>query len=192
MSQTNTATNSHNSRHQLHGDQLPSRTGYRAHTYPRFLLLVRPREYAYTTNEDASPFRLCDIHLLLNNHLLHPYSCSEEDLHVATYVALEFTMQKNGVRGELVGLGRSGHHFLCPVIAMIGHIRHLRLHAAQPTTPIFSVYTHTGRQAIQIMTLMQHLRQAVLPSPHHVGITTADTPFAPYAPVVPWPCYVQR
>jgi len=87
---------------------------------------------------------------------------------------LEFTKEKNGVHGELVGLGRSGHHFLCPVLAMIARVKHLRIHNAPPTTPINSVYTHVSWQAIQTTILTQHLRQAVLAFPDNVGITPAD------------------
>jgi hypothetical protein len=32
-----------------------------------FFFLLRPGEYAYTDNEDAAPFRLCDFHLIHNN-----------------------------------------------------------------------------------------------------------------------------
>jgi hypothetical protein len=32
----------------------------------RFYFLLRPGEYAFTNNLDASPFRLCDVHLLIN------------------------------------------------------------------------------------------------------------------------------
>jgi hypothetical protein len=60
--------------------------------------LLRPGEYAHTTNERAAPFRLCDVHLIAHNQHLDPLTCPKEDLHLATYVALEFTTQKNGVR----------------------------------------------------------------------------------------------
>jgi len=32
-----------------------------------FYFLLRPGEYAYTTNPDATPFRLQDVHLLIHN-----------------------------------------------------------------------------------------------------------------------------
>jgi hypothetical protein len=95
-----------------------------------FFFLLCPGEYAYTDNPEAAPFQVCDVHLLCNNIRINPYSCSEWELESATHIALEFTKQKNGVRGELVGQGRSGHAFMCPVYAMIQRIRHLRLHQA--------------------------------------------------------------
>jgi hypothetical protein len=84
-----------------------------------FFFLLRPGEYAYTDNPDAAPFRLCDIHLLIHNRRIHPLSSTITELRQVNYVALEFTTQKNGVRGELVGLGRTGHPIHCPVHALI-------------------------------------------------------------------------
>jgi hypothetical protein len=83
-----------------------------------FFFLLRPGEYAYT-DEEATPFRLQDVHLMVHNRRLHPNQCSEQDLQCVNYVALEFTNQKNGMRRELIGLGRSGHQHHCPVLALI-------------------------------------------------------------------------
>jgi hypothetical protein len=93
-----------------------------------FFFLLRPGEYASTDNDEAAPFRVCNVRLLCNNIHLNPYTCMELDLHTATHVSLEFTKQKNGIRGELVSLGRSGHPLLCPVHAMIQRLRHFCLH----------------------------------------------------------------
>jgi hypothetical protein len=95
-----------------------------------FFFLLRPGEYAATANPDAAPFRLCDVHILLHSRRLDPLTCIDQELTAATHVALEFTTQKNGVRNELVGLGRSGHPVLCPVLALCNRVRHLRLHNA--------------------------------------------------------------
>jgi len=139
-----------------------------------FFFLLRPGEYAHTTNERAAPFRLCDVHLIVHNRRLDPITCAEEDLYLTTYVALEFTTQKNGVRGELVGLGRSGHPVLCPVVAMTARILHLRLHCATPTTPIYFVRTATQWQPIQTNTLTQHLRHALTTLQNEVGVSPND------------------
>ncbi len=59
-----------------------------------FFFLLHPGEYAYTDNEDAAPFRLCDVHLLIHNRRIHPYTSTEQDLLRVQYIALEFTTQK--------------------------------------------------------------------------------------------------
>lgn len=80
-----------------------------------FFFLLHLREYAYTANPDAQPFRLCDAHLLIQNLHIDPFTCSIDDYERINYITLEFTMQKNGVRGELVGLRKTGHPVWCPV-----------------------------------------------------------------------------
>jgi hypothetical protein len=139
-----------------------------------FFFLLHPSEYAYTTNPDAAPFRICDIHLIIHNRRLNIQTCSDQDLHAATFVALEFTTQKNGVRGELVGLGRSGHPILCPVQAMIARLKHLRLHNAPHTLPIYSVCTQRGWQSITTTLLTEHLRNALSSFPEDLGVTPAN------------------
>jgi hypothetical protein len=139
-----------------------------------FFFLLHPGEYAYTDNADASPFRLCGKHLIVMNRRLNPLTCSDTDLQDTNFVGLHFTTQKNGVRGEIVGLGRSGHPVLCPVHAMITHVTHLRLYHAIPTTPIYATYTHRGWTNISTSTLTQHLHIALSAIQYEVGITPAD------------------
>ncbi len=59
-----------------------------------FYFLLRPGEYAHTDNEQVTPFRLCDTHLLRGANRLHPVTSSDVKLRSATHVALEFTNQK--------------------------------------------------------------------------------------------------
>jgi hypothetical protein len=88
-------------------------------------------------------------------------------------VALEITTQKNGVRGELVGLSQSGHPLLCPVLAIIHRIRHLCLNRAPLTTPLYTYKDSPRWSSINTTTLTQCLRQTVLAVPS-VGIVPAD------------------
>jgi hypothetical protein len=134
-----------------------------------FFFLLRPGEYAYTPNPEAAPFRLTDVHLLIHNRRLHPLTASAQELEQVNYIALEFTTQKNGVRGELVGLGRSGHPKHCPVVALINRVKHLRQHHAPLTTPLYS-YFHLRWHRIDTTLLTQHLRHAVVAMGHHYGI----------------------
>jgi hypothetical protein len=94
-----------------------------------FFFLLRPGEYAYTESTEAAPFRICDAPLLCNNIRLDPMTCPEHLLDMASQVTLEFTKQKNGVHGELVGQCCSGHPLPCPVRAMVARMKHLRLHS---------------------------------------------------------------
>jgi hypothetical protein len=106
-----------------------------------FYFLLRPGEYAQTTNPESTPFRMQDIHLQASGHRLNHLQCRYHMLDSATFVCLELTKQKNGIRGELIGLGRSGNPAFCPVQACINRIKHLRLFHAPPHTPLFAFFT---------------------------------------------------
>jgi hypothetical protein len=138
-----------------------------------FFFLLRPGEYAHTDNPDAAPFRLCDVHLLIHNRRIHPYQASEQAFLRVTYIALEFTRQKNGIRGEMVGLCRTGHPLHCPVIALLNRVRHLRTHNAPLTTPLYT-YHDTTWHSINTTTLTFHLRHTVIATGHHYGIAATD------------------
>jgi hypothetical protein len=138
-----------------------------------FFFFLRPGEYAYTNNPDAAPFRLCDVHLLIHNRRLHPMTATEQELTHVTYVALEFTTQKNGVRGELVGLGRTGHPIHCPVRILINRIRHLRAHRAPIHMPLYSYFDRRW-QRIDTTILTSHLRHTVTALGATYGISASD------------------
>jgi hypothetical protein len=138
-----------------------------------FYFLLRPGEYAYTTNPDAAPFRLCDVHLLIHNRRLDIHTAQLDELPQVNYVALEFTTQKNGVRGEMVGLGLAGHPIWCPVKAIIRRVTHLKQFNAPPTTPLYSFFeTHWRRIDTTILTT--YLRNAVTTLGARFGIAASD------------------
>jgi hypothetical protein len=89
------------------------------------------------------------------------------------YIALEFTTQKNGVRSELVGLGRTGHHTHCPVIAITNRIRHLHAHQAPLHTPLYSYYD-TAWNSITTTNLTLHLCHTVTAMGASYGIRAED------------------
>jgi hypothetical protein len=138
-----------------------------------FFFLLRPGEYAYTDNENAAPFCVCDVHLLIHNRRLNAYTAPQRDLDQVNFIALEFTNQKNGVRGELVGLGKSGHPQWCPVRAVLNRICHLRTHRAPPTTPLYAHYT-TSWHRINTTILTTQLRIAVTTLGAQYGIMPED------------------
>jgi hypothetical protein len=96
------------------------------------------------------------------------------DLRSSTHVALEFTNQKNGTRGELIGLGRSGHPLWCPVHVVIQRVLHLRLHGAPPHTPIYSYHDHGMWHAITTDVLTHYLRTTVTAIGSTWGIKPTD------------------
>ena len=104
-----------------------------------FFFLLRPGEYTVTT--DNSPFRLQDIQLRIGDQRLSWHSATEHQLLCATFATLEFTTQKNAVRGEVIGQGRSGSHHFCPVKSIARRLLHLRRHGADPATPLASYYS---------------------------------------------------
>jgi hypothetical protein len=60
----------------------------------------------------------------------------EASLHGATFASLTFTTQKNGVRGKVIGLARSG-------------ALHLRNHAAPATTPLATYFENAAWHPIR-------------------------------------------
>ena len=112
--------------------------------YMAFFFLNRPGEYARTVAPDPQtlPFRLCDVVFSIGSRRLPATSAPLADLEHATFVLLNFSQQKNGVRGEGVGHGRSGHPFACPVRALLRRVLHLRHFHAPPDTPLYTVYTN--------------------------------------------------
>jgi hypothetical protein len=138
-----------------------------------FFFLLRPGEYAHTTNPESAPFRLVDVHLRINNTRLNHLDCPLPALSTATFVCLEFTMQKNGVRGELIGMGPSGHPTFCPIQACVSRVRHLCLHHASPTTPLYSYFCDTW-YGVSTSTLTTELHLAVTAKGAAVGLTPSD------------------
>jgi len=102
-----------------------------------FFFLLRPGEY---TDNNKHPFRFQDVQLFIGPTRLNLSTAPVEQLQQARFASLTFTTQKNGVRGEVIGLACSGDPYLCPVKAIIRRVLYLRQHAATPDTPIARVF----------------------------------------------------
>jgi len=137
-----------------------------------FFFLLRPGEYAATTNPESSPFRLCDVHLFRGNTRLTFAQVTDGPM--PTFAALEFTNQKNGVRGELIGLGPSGDAAFCPVHAIRSRVLHLIQHRAPPTTPLFTYYDYNLPLQVTSAHLTGAIRVAVQVIGHQVGLNPTD------------------
>jgi hypothetical protein len=105
-----------------------------------FFFLLRPGEYTGTPSE-TTPFTLQDVQCWIGHQRYLATTIPVADLTRVTFVTLTCTTQKNGVRGEVIGLGRSGNPHLCPVAALTRRIAHLRNHNAPVHVPLASYYT---------------------------------------------------
>ena len=104
-----------------------------------FFFLLRPGEYTSSTG-DTTPFTFADVQLFAGARRLCLRTASAATVRSATFCTLTFTSQKNGVRGEVIGLARSGSPLVCPVHALVNRILHLRKHDAPPSSPLADFY----------------------------------------------------
>jgi hypothetical protein len=139
-----------------------------------FFFLLRPGEYAFSSNSESTPFRICDVHLIVNQRRLQWDTCSDADLDSTNFVALEFTSQKNGVRGELVGLSCSGCPILCPIRALVRRIKHFRRLQAPGLTPIYEYHNSSSWFHVTPALITAALRIAVTAIGPDLGINPED------------------
>lgn len=137
-----------------------------------FFFLLRPGEYTVTT--DNSPFRLEDVQLRIGDQRLQWHSATEAQLSCATFATLEFTTQKNAVRGEVIGQGRSGSHTFCPVKSIARRLLHLRRHDAPSSTPLASYFDGTKFCPVKPADITDVLKLATTALGTAFGFTRAD------------------
>ena len=138
-----------------------------------FFFLLRPGEYT-ATRSDTTPFQLQDVQLFTGPQRLNLTTATVPQLQASTFASLTFTNQKNGVRGEVIGLGRSGNPNLCPVVSIVRRVCHLGSHNAAPTTPLAKVHT-TRWESVTPSVITKSLRDAVtFLSPAALGFLPSD------------------
>ena len=125
-----------------------------------FFFLLRPGEYTDSPS-DTTPFTFGDVQLFHGSQRLDLVSSTDNELLNASAASLTFTTQKNGVKGEVIKLGRSGHHFCCPTLAIIRRVLHLRARGAPPSTPLARVFTPSGTRSVTPSLITKHLRHTV-------------------------------
>ncbi|KAL7525124.1 hypothetical protein ACHAWF_005367, partial [Thalassiosira exigua] len=136
-----------------------------------FFFLLRPGEYT-DSSSDSTPFTLDDVQLFVGTTRLNLWTAPECQLLLARFGSLTFTEQKNGVRGEVIGLGCSGDPYLCPVKALVRRILYLRSENASPHTPLARVFNSaTSVTPSQITSL---LRQSVCDLGTDLGFLPSD------------------
>ena len=126
-----------------------------------FFFLCRPGEHVETTSPKhlSTPFNMCDVQFLVERRWWAGHEIPLEALDASRSVTLRYTNQKNGVQGQGITMGSTGHPHICPVRTLARRIQHLRAHQSTPRTPIFTFYEEAGNQPKQIFSV--HLTTAL-------------------------------
>ena len=82
-----------------------------------------------------------DHPLAYNDVFVNLTTAPIEQIQQARFASLTFTNQKNGVRGEVIGLARSGNPYLHPILSIIRRVLYLRQHSAPSNTPLTRVFS---------------------------------------------------
>jgi hypothetical protein len=145
-------------------------------SYIGFFYICRPGETTEPSAADSrsSAFRLCDTEFTHGQRLLRTLRDALDVLALASAGALIFTDQKNAVRGEKHILGRSGHPFACPVLALLRRVKHLRAHNAPPETPLYTVYTSSRVRHVRPADITASLRASAVALFDVLGIEPGD------------------
>ena len=138
-----------------------------------FFFLLRPGEYTVSLGE-STPFRLCDVQFQIGSRRLNTMLACAAELRSATFATLTFTTQKNGVRGEVIGLGRSGHAHLCPVISLCNRVLHARSHSADSTAPLAAYFSHGRWSHVTSGDITSVLQLAVMFLGPELGFLASD------------------
>lgn len=127
-----------------------------------FFFLCRPGEHVECRDSDSlsDPFRLTDVEFHVGSARLRAHHAPMDALEAARAVTLVFSHQKNGVRGEGILHGRSSDPVICPVLALLRRVRHLKQHNAPSNTPIYTYYASTCANSTYSSDLTWALRRA--------------------------------
>ncbi len=147
-------------------------------TITAFYWLLRPAEYTASPDAGRSQaFRFCDVAFTVKagaayrTHIATDPSLNEvaeTDLFAAS---LQFTDQKNGVRGEQVAQRATNDPDLCPARALFRLTQHLRDHRAPKTTPLCDYYDSHGKlSSIKSSFITNGLRHSAIDMKHLSGI----------------------
>ena len=88
-------------------------------TWVAFFFLLRPGKYCKGgTNTAQHTFRIKDVQFFIRPQPYNAATASNAVLAQADFVRILFTTQNNGVKGESIGHGCTGHPQGCPVAVM--------------------------------------------------------------------------
>jgi len=122
--------------------------------------LCRPGEHT-SSSEDARsvPFRLCDVVFYQGSRRL-PSTAAFVELHTASFCLLTYSEQKNAVKGETIGHGRTRDPYLGPVKALARRVEHLRRHNCPPETPLHTVLVGSRVRHVRSSDITAALRRS--------------------------------
>ena len=138
-----------------------------------FFFLLRPGEYARSPS-DSTPFELRDVQLFLGQLRLNLATATEAQLLTATFASLTFRDQKNGVKGEVVGLSHSGDPHLSPTKILARRVIHIRANTVDTHIPLCTYFTATSSKCITPRDITESLRDAVLVLGPSLGFLPSD------------------
>jgi hypothetical protein len=125
-----------------------------------FFFLLRPGEYANSPS-DSTPFEARDVQLFHGQQRLNLSNASDAQLLTATFCSLTFRDQKNGVKGEVVGLSHGGDPFLSPTKILARCIIYIRSHTDDTHIPLCKYFTANSSKCITPRDITKLLRDAV-------------------------------
>lgn len=104
----------------------------------RFFFLCRPGEHVETTGDAKSTsFCLKDVQFLVGQCWWPAHQIPLASMDATRHATLCYKSQKNGVQGQGITMGCTGHPSICPIKALLRRVKHLRSYNAPPTTPIY-------------------------------------------------------
>jgi len=123
---------------------------------------------------DSIPFCLQDCHVYLGQCKLNLFMYPAGQLAAATFIGLEFTTQKNGVQGEVIGLMHSGSPLWCPDTALTCCILYLWSLTSDPTHPLYTYKSGPHWYAVSSDHLTKHLHGVMTVLGPKFGVYTSD------------------
>lgn len=140
-------------------------------TWLGFFYMLRPGEHC--KSNDNNPLLFQDVTLLIGQRKLDLQADSIDDIRRATHSSLTFDTQKNRVRGEVIGHGRSGHSVMCPTQTLIRRIVYLKANNAAASTPLCAFKVNNRWKYVTSKLITITLRAATISLPH-LNYTAAD------------------
>jgi hypothetical protein len=108
-----------------------------------FFFLLCPSKYLYTS-KGWHPFHLCDIQLKVGGITYMGHTVPIALLQQGSAMGLTFTMQKNGIPGEVITLTHLGNPVACPIKATTRRIHNLCTSNASATMELYCYYDGSG------------------------------------------------